>query len=540
MHSIEPERLALWSKPTFTLMPDGGRLVTRVAALTPELLSARSSNFNHMSYLGVSLTRQGGRWVALWQYPEDKPRGAAPGPESITIPDWVAHKLKSWQPKQSQLLAHGLMRYPGALDASGTGVGKTAISLAACAALNLRPLVVCPKPIVTDWHWMSNHLGVPTYGIINWEKLRTGKTPYGKWTTKKKLVLAMPKWQDQCVIWDEVHMAKGGMATQNGRMAISARRAGIKCIGLSATASRNPAEMEALAYMLDLIDRPEEFRVWALGRGCSPSTFKPGTLWFPKTGGEVYMRQIHREVFGTGRGVRIMPEDIPDFPESIIFPTAVDCGEDTAKIAGAYKEIADLLKAVERSLVSAKDARVQILRLRQKLELFKVPTILELMDEHNENGYSVVVFVNFRDTALTLAREGKANIIIGGQTKTVRDQHIGEFQINKANRIVATLPAGGVGVNLQDLHGVPRVSLLCTGYDARLTLQALGRLPRAGSKSKALQYLLFAAGTIEVDVFETCRANLQGINQFNDGDLVPPSLRGLVDHQMTSVDDTTG
>jgi SNF2 family DNA or RNA helicase len=145
----------------------------------------------------------------------------------------------------------------------------------------------------------------------------------------------------------------------------------------------------------------------------------------------------------------------------------------------------------------------------------------------------VVVFVNFRDTALMLADKGKANIIIGGQSTKERDRTIAEFQKNLVLRIVATLQAGGVGVNLQDLWGRSRVAILCPGYDSRLTLQALGRLPRAGSKSMALQYIVFAAGTVEVEVLEVCRENLAGINQFNDGDFVPPSLRGLMDYRLT-------
>ncbi|NBQ65785.1 MAG: hypothetical protein EBT95_09730, partial [Verrucomicrobia bacterium] len=78
----------------------------------------------------------------------------------------------------------------------------------------------------------------------------------------------------------------------------------------------------------------------------------------------------------------------------------------------------------------------------------------------------------------------------------------------------------GVGVSLHDENGIrPRSSLICPTYSAIDLKQALGRIHRAGAKSKAVQRIIFAADSIEETVMKKVKAKLKNIETLNDGDI---------------------
>ncbi len=53
--------------------------------------------------------------------------------------------------------------------------------------------------------------------------------------------------------------------------------------------------------------------------------------------------------------------------------------------------------------------------------------------------------------------------------------------------------------------------------------QALGRVHRAGGKSRSRQLVVFAAGSIEEEICASTRRKLNSIATLNDGDLTPVS-----------------
>ncbi len=60
---------------------------------------------------------------------------------------------------------------------------------------------------------------------------------------------------------------------------------------------------------------------------------------------------------------------------------------------------------------------------------------------------------------------------------------------------------------------------MCPGYRADSLRQALGRIHRDGAKSKSIQYIVFAAGTVEEKVKRRVDAKLHRLDLLNDGDL---------------------
>jgi superfamily II DNA or RNA helicase len=154
--------------------------------------------------------------------------------------------------------------------------------------------------------------------------------------------------------------------------------------------------------------------------------------------------------------------------------------------------------------------------------------MVEMIEDWFDEGISPVVFVNFTDTVDAIIKQLSKNRkfdgliakIVGGQTDKVRQADIEGFQ-NDAKRImIANLAAGNAGVSLHDLNGkFPRASVISPSYSAINLLQALGRIHRAEGKTKCVQKIMFAAGTIEEDACKRVQCKLNNLECLNDGDL---------------------
>jgi hypothetical protein len=91
--------------------------------------------------------------------------------------------------------------------------------------------------------------------------------------------------------------------------------------------------------------------------------------------------------------------------------------------------------------------------------------------------------------------------------------------------IVAIIQAGGVGVSLHDIHGGhPRMSIISPTWSGQDMVQALGRIHRAGSKTPAMQRIVYCAKTYEEQICSTIQEKIRNINAINDGDLVLKSM----------------
>jgi superfamily II DNA or RNA helicase len=109
--------------------------------------------------------------------------------------------------------------------------------------------------------------------------------------------------------------------------------------------------------------------------------------------------------------------------------------------------------------------------------------------------------------------------IEGGQNQFVRDQIINAFQHNNTHVVLCMIQAGGLGVSLHDLYGRPRISLISPPQSSNDLKQVLGRIHRAGSKSKAIQKLIYVAGTVEEGTCNSVRKKLTNLGTLVDGDL---------------------
>lgn len=439
--------------------------------------------------------------------------------------------LLDWQKEPAQHLVDVLRKNGAAVDGSETGVGKTYTAGAVIRELNLPTLVICPKVGIPGWRKMGQQLGVE-FDCINWEKVRTGRTPYCTYDGKDF------HWDPAVhfLIFDEIHRACG-LNSLNSQLVIAAKTQRIFTLGLSATLGQTPMDFKAIGFLLGLHalqDRktsavtvqPGFFR-WARRHGCTAGVW--GGHYFAGSDAQkrAIMANINEKIF-PDRGARVRVADLGDaFPERQIIAELYDMGNQS-KIDELWETMGEALADLKARQTFDKDPNhpmTRLIRARQELELLKVPTFLELGKDVLVQGYSVAFFVCFSQTLEELASRLNIKSRIDGTQageKGMRDREecVKAFQSNRERIIACNVDAGGVAVSLHDEHGGhPRIGFVSLGYSATKIKQVLGRLHRAGSKSKALYRIPLAAGTMDERVHRAITPKLNRLDALMDGDL---------------------
>lgn len=486
--------------------------------------------------------------------------------------------LKPHQPAAAEHLLACIRRDGSALDGSDMGTGKTYVAGAVLRELNLPTLVVCPDVARTGWLRAGEHLGVE-FDVINYEKLRTGRTPFGRWQFPKTgpLKTRLKCTECQCwvdedtpkcpygpvhcvetktlphnygrfifhpavrsVVFDEVHRCKA-TDSLNAEMLIAPKRQRLTVLGLSATAGDSPLDFKALGYVLGLHELDEGLRFWTWVRrwNCRPSPH--GGFYFAGREDERRrtMAKLNEEIF-PAHGIRVRARDLPDFPECSINAELYDLNEGRA-IDKLYEQMDDSIRALRDKAAADKETHLTvILRSLQEIELLMVPVFVQLTEDASEQGYSVANFVTFTQTLDELCKRLKTECRIDGSQvgaagKKRRDHCIDSFQNNRDRVINCNSAAGGVCISLHDVDGgFPRVGHVSPCNSAVNIRQVFGRLPRIGAKSKSLYRVVLAAGTRQENVHRRLVTRLNQQDAFNDGDLLASNLR-LTDGELSDI-----
>ena len=427
--------------------------------------------------------------------------------------------LLPWQRESVAKIIRAIENHGAALDASDVGTGKTYSALCAAKILGLSPVVICPISVIGSWKKAAAHFGI-SISVLNYEKLKTGKTEFGDWIDKKKRFSFLNVSQKSILIFDEVHRCKSA-TSQNSKMLRSAKNQNIPTICLSATAFVDPTEMSAIGEVLGLF-KANKFWSWAMSHGCQKGRW--GGLEF--TGGRKTLAEIHSLIFPK-KGTRVKVSELGDaFPETFITTESVEVSKaGAARIDDAIRAARETIERIQNKQANDSDnVLTALLRARQISEAEKVPVMTEMILDAIEQNQSVVVFVNFSETINDLQKTLNSlsiSTIHGQQTAEEREKHIDDFQNGKSKLMIANIQAGGVGVSLHDLDGShPRITLVNPSWSAVAMRQALGRVHRAGGKSKSIQKILFAANTVEEGICEAVEAKLKNLDLMNDVDLL--------------------
>jgi len=434
--------------------------------------------------------------------------------------------LYEWQKPHAEKVLAQLRKDGIVVDSSDTGTGKTYVALWAAREYGRPVFIVCPKAVIPKWEELSGLFGMSPVAIMNVERLKRSK--YVANFGKGSYVWVLPP--GTLVIVDEAHQY-GGIKTANAAILYATRAAKLPVIALSATLANSPLRLRALGYLLGLFPRWFEFWNWALKHGAEEInlvTWYGGqrkqvkTIQFlpEHTIAQEGVKKIHEEIFTAGKGYRLLAGKSPGFPENNVIVERL-AFDKTSEIRKAYQEIEKQILEMGKIVVS------QTLALRQQIELLRVPDLSDMVRDISEE-HSVVVFLNFRESVYRLWDALKPNspsLIIGEQTSEEREDNRKAFQDNKSRVCLCTYGAGGLGLDLHDLCGRPRISILNPTWSAVQMVQALGRIHRAGSLSPAVQKLIYAAGTVEEDVAKRVEASLNNLSLLQDGDVTP--LKGI-------------
>jgi len=480
---------------------------------------------------GYSVTKRDNDWVLTET--KDNPtlfKEKALKKEKIDAPlplYEVKHQdgLRPWQVGAVGKVVSSLKKWGAAVDGSDVGIGKTYTACGVARELDMDILVVCPKAVKESWkRVIKNHFKMwgKCAGIINYEALRMGKSDsviasYVKRrdTRRKEFVWKLPK--NTLIVWDEAQKLKNAK-TKNSETCMAALKSGYKMLFCSATMATNPLELRTVGQCIQLFKSSKQYYEWAYAHGVVR-----GRFGMEFTGDKKALSKLSNDIFNN-RGVRLNRDTIPNFPESQITAECYEMDkEDQDKINKAYDEMQLELLKIERLLKKDKGQTqmVAILRARQKVEMFKVPLIIEMAEEGIENGMSIAIFCNFTETINALSNRLNTKCIVNGIVKDKdRQQAIDDFQSDKSRIILVNIAAGGAGLNLHDLNGnFPRLALICPSYSAVLMRQSTGRVWRDSAKTKSIQKIVFVANTVEEQVCNSVNQKLSNLDLLNDGDL---------------------
>lgn len=432
---------------------------------------------------------------------------------SINLEDKIGNKLFCYQHLHVFNLITALRNNNVVLDGSDTGTGKTYTSAAICRQLKLKPFIICPKASMTTWERVCKYFEVQPLCIVNYETVKNGKCyndgnridcPYIKIQKVGKItsyVWKLPKYS--IIIFDEVHKCRN-IKTQNALLLMSAKN-----------------EQNVLMLSATLADRPSSFHIFGHMLGFYKS-FKGGKNWIngmikedkSYIGVSQKLSAINRQIF-PNKGSRMRIAELGDqFPKNQV---SADCYYIDKEVKEIVNKSLEIIKGDKKIRGDLQD----ILKARMKLEEIKIPIIKELINDNLENGYSIVVFVNFNKTLRKLAKIFNTTCIVNGETKDKdREQNIQNFQDNKERLILCNIEAGGTSLSLHDLHGIPRISIISPPLSSITLMQALGRINRSGAKSPALQRLIYCEGTCEEIICNKVKSKLDFLAKLNDNDLV--------------------
>jgi superfamily II DNA or RNA helicase len=418
---------------------------------------------------------------------------------NIKLKKEVSDKLFDYQFFHVLNLMTALRNNNTILDGSDTGTGKTYTSIALCKQLNLRPFIICPKTVMHMWRTVCKLFSIDPLDIVNYETIKRGKT-YTQNNTRKlsDYVDINNKWtlpRNSLIIFDEVHRCKN-TGSKNAKLLMSTKDKQTKVLMLSATVSDKPEFFNIFGYMLNLYTSLSKAHNWIKGMLREDNNY---------IGSKPTTSAISKAIYPS-KGSRMSTKELGDkFPQNQVSAVCYELDDDQkAKIDKSLK------------LLNQPDL-TKILAERMKIELLKIPIFEELINEYLDAGLNVAVFVNFRETIDKLAEKFKTDCIVeGGQDMATRLLNIHKFQENQSNIILCTIQSGGQSISLHDLHGKQRASIISPCWSSQDFIQVIGRICRAGSKSPAIQRVVYCAGTCEELVCQKLTEKLKFMDKMKD------------------------
>lgn len=437
------------------------------------------------------------------------------------LPGGLEDKLFAYQRQPARQLYRAVTQgraewgYPGAVDLSDMGTGKTYQALAAALATGKKVIVLCPVVGRNGWLRAFQHFGAEPHALETYEAVR------GNWRREIVELYRDGSWfwhnpNDIILILDEAQALRHD-DTLNVQCCSAAIRQGIPIIIASATVAIDPREMRFAGRITGLHRGAADWDRFLAEHGC----WQQGKSWTWDKDLRG-LSKMHAKLFPR-RGCRVRKEDLGDeVPETIIEILALDVPE-AQQIQQEWQDVENLVSRLTAQGVDSRKIRmdVQIARMHlwQRCEDALVEPVAERARAELDEGRSIACFLNFNASRIRLGKLlGTSAGFYGGQNRKARAFYEAQFQADKIHVLISNMGAGGASVSLHDVRGErPRTAFIFpTDHVVPLT-QATGRVDRAGGKSISRQFIPVVAGTISERMVRSTRRKMLGISSLNDG-----------------------
>jgi len=431
----------------------------------------------------------------------------------------MENKLLDYQIPHLKSLIQIYNNHHRILDTSDTGTGKTYVAIALCLVLNLKPFIICPKSVLSNWKEVIEYFSTPdvdtnadtnsdnntdnnhniftsyeltTYERIYSHKILTKSVPDTESDTAESNLEWDPNvdYSKYLFIFDEVHKCKNSTTGNAALLLTLSNIDSSNILMLSATAVDKLKNFYIYGYVFGLYDSENGFNRFLTQY---QNLNKISKLLYPKYAARMCRDQI---------------QNIFLHNQIIMKPIMME----------NYEEISNMYE--ELRLTYNKKNLGFFQKLRQHIELLKVNTIINLTNQYINSGKSVCIFVNFTNTLKEIARLlDTKSIIYGQQSETERSKNINMFNSDQSRIIICNIASGGCGISLHDTNGnYPRISLISPSWSAQDIIQVLGRIHRAMAKSDAEQHILFCAQTFEEKIGMILQQKINNIQMINQND----------------------
>lgn len=385
-------------------------------------------------------------------------------------------------PEQRFILAHHM------------GLGKSRSALIAAQAYDLPIWGIVPAGTIINWQREAVAAGVQIT-LYSWAKLPEP-----------------PEDLDYVLITDEAHFAQGGEDTIRGkgflRLAASARAVFM----LSGTPIKNSLPVNLWPLLVAAKHPLSEDRA-AYERLYCGAYYRPigrkKTVY--DTSGATNLDELHERtrdviLYKKKNECVDLPDKLRQFRQAEVSSAGEVAYKNTIerlweahieRMADKYEALRagreELLgEGIEESELGAFEseyasALVELGIYRHAASLAKVESAVEIAQGALEEGQGVLLFTAFRDTAERLATKLDADCLTGEVTGKRRQDMIDRFQNGESTVLVATIGAGGIGINLTAAQIVVLVDRAWTPGD---TEQAEDRAHRLGQIHNVLSIWL--------------------------------------------------
>ena len=439
--------------------------------------------------------------------------------------------LKGYQVTPARQLLRALQQgtrewgYPGGVDLSDVGTGKSFIDTAAAVSTGKMLNVLCPSVGISGWENTLSKFGARTNFIGTYEAVR------GNWRPEVgKAEGRFFRWRnpaDIILILDEAQIVKG-QNTLTTAMVGGAIIQNIPIIAASATLATSPTEMRIAGRITGLHKGGASWKEWLLAHGCFWS--EEDQRWVFRSRRFAHVMDEINDILIPERGCRVRKADLGERPPSIIEPLGLEVPEGK-KLSDDWKKLNEKIEWMEQQEDDAgrpKFTREAIVNTRRAgrtkiwraAEMALVPAVADRIKQCLNEGKSVVVFFSYTESRLRMAKIfNTTNGFYGGQNKKLRKKIEAEFQANRIHLLLCNIGAGGASISLHDTTGErPRETFIFPTDNAVKMGQAPGRVDRLDVMTPSRQWIPFVKGSMMEAMIKQTAEKLRRMSKLNDGD----------------------